>query len=358
MVRAASGRPPPRPRSERVSAPRCRSRRRSGASDSSTAAARARAGTRRRRHPREHARAQALLEAACGRPVHRLDQPELGSLRHDRHRVEQAAAAAREARRPREHRVADAAGMCSRSAASASVTKNGCRWSPVELLRVHAAGSASVATAACDSASSSTRVIASVGSSPSTTRSGCARRPAPRVGDDSSAATPSTRGREPHHVQRRLVGPLQVLEDDDAGGRLEFAQQRVGHVVRLRAALDALRQLSVDDARDVEQRPERARCEQRIAARPQDAGRGTEAVAEAAQQRGLADPRLAMDQDGAASGRGRHRSELVLQRESCSERSRSPAESSADEARIVCTRASSRALGASTTCSVRMMMLR
>ena len=69
-----------------------------------------------------------------------------------------------------------------------------------------------------------------------------------------------------HDVERRLVGPVEILQDDDRRAA-KRATQRPEHLAGGCAALGHLRQLAADLGGDVEQRPERSRREQRLARR-------------------------------------------------------------------------------------------
>jgi hypothetical protein len=102
---------------------------------------------------------------------------------------------------------------------------------------------------------------------------------------------------QPHDVERGLVGPVQVLDDEDRRGPArELAQQRIGHLVRPGVARRGLRQVAAGLLGHVEQRTQRARREERIARSPQDPRRLAVLVGEASGQRGLAGPRLARDE--------------------------------------------------------------
>ena len=101
-------------------------------------------------------------------------------------------------------------------------------------------------------------------------------------------------GEEPQHVERGLVRPVDVFEHHHGRRRrLELAHQRNRHLVRLRAALDPDAELAGRLAGHVEQRPEGAGCEQRIARCPENPHRTPDPLAELAQQRGFSDPGLA-----------------------------------------------------------------
>ena len=107
---------------------------------------------------------------------------------------------------------------------------------------------------------------------------------------------------EDQQVQGGLVGPVGVLDHRHhrpASG-VEQVQERAEQAVPGRLGGDKGRQLPAGLAGDVEQRAERARGPQRVAGPPEDAGVAALAVAEGADQRGLADPGLAADQHQAA----------------------------------------------------------
>jgi hypothetical protein len=101
-------------------------------------------------------------------------------------------------------------------------------------------------------------------------------------------------GEQAHNIQRRLVGPMCVLEDED--GRQVCAQlcpQRPDDFVGRRATDHKRLEPAPNALGDIEQGPERPRCEQRLACAPQHACPGSAVVAEPAQQRRLAHARVA-----------------------------------------------------------------
>ena len=120
--------------------------------------------------------------------------------------------------------------------------------------------------------------------------------------DDEAGRGPGLPAQQPHNVQCAFIGPVRVLHDDDeclAGLRAAFEERR-GDVVRSAPGAEggpseaALRALG-----DLEERPERARRGQRVAASPEDARARRQLVAEAPNQRRLADTRLAAHEDQA-----------------------------------------------------------
>ena len=79
------------------------------------------------------------------------------------------------------------------------------------------------------------------------------------------------------------------------------------------ARLDELRELAAGHARDVEQRSQRPRCEQRIARSPDDARRVPDRLAETTKEGGLARADLAADEHEPAAARLAHRRERLLE---------------------------------------------
>ena len=114
------------------------------------------------------------------------------------------------------------------------------------------------------------------------------------AGDEQRRDGRDAAAEQAQHVERRLVGPVHVLEHDDrrlAAGQL--AQQRRGDRVGGGAVGDGLRELAAGDRGDVGQRSERGQREERVAVAPEDPRRLRPALAEAAQEHGLADAGLA-----------------------------------------------------------------
>ena len=104
-------------------------------------------------------------------------------------------------------------------------------------------------------------------------------------------------------VERRVVGPVHVLEHQDGGSRrpLELLDQEVLDLVRRRAGGERLPEAGRDAAREVAERAQRTRDRQVVAGAEQDAGAVLEIVQKPPHQRRLADPRLAADPDGPPS---------------------------------------------------------
>src|SRR4029453_15520121 len=96
------------------------------------------------------------------------------------------------------------------------------------------------------------------------------------------------------HVERRLVCPLQILEHEDGRpARCELADQRRGNGLWLSAFVHDLKELAARLLRDIDERPQRRRREERIAGAPEKTGRVVLMGAEPSQEGRLADARLA-----------------------------------------------------------------
>ena len=193
-------------------------------------------------------------------------------------------------------------GMPAAPAASTSLTKNGLPpvW-PVQGHRVDATVGHERAHRLGGERESGTRRIARPPvRSPSTRRSGW-RAPSSVVAighHEQGRQLLDAPAEELHEVERRLVGPVQVLHDHH--GRAGLVPERVedrGEDGRARdLGVEQGAQRSRQRLGDVPQRSQRPRGEQGIARAPQHAGRVTVELGEALHERGLADARLAADQ--------------------------------------------------------------
>jgi hypothetical protein len=104
-------------------------------------------------------------------------------------------------------------------------------------------------------------------------------------------------GEQPQDVQGRLVGPVHVLENEHARDpRAQLLGQRRHHRVGHRATRHDRLQLAAGRLGDLQERPERARREERVAGAPEDPPRLAAPLAEPPQEGRLADPGLAADQ--------------------------------------------------------------
>jgi hypothetical protein len=101
-------------------------------------------------------------------------------------------------------------------------------------------------------------------------------------------------------VERGVVGPVHVLEHQHRRPRrsLELLDQQVVDLVRRRAGRQRVREAGRDAAREIAERPQRARDRQVVAGARENARAAVEIVQEAPHQGGLPDPGLAADADG------------------------------------------------------------
>jgi hypothetical protein len=106
------------------------------------------------------------------------------------------------------------------------------------------------------------------------------------------------------HVERRLVGPVEVLENENRTRPAQFVAQRRRNIVRVRSGP----RIAGDK---VEQWPQRARSEERLAHSPKNSALRLLGIAEPAHKRRLADSRLAVDEHEAAVPAGRFGERLV-----------------------------------------------
>ena len=108
---------------------------------------------------------------------------------------------------------------------------------------------------------------------------------------------------QPQHVERRLVRPVHVLDNDDRRrARPRQPEERGDH--RGRALIDRGLELAAGLLGDIEERPQRPRREQRVTAAPQHARRTARLRAECTNSRRLAHPGLPGDEHEPAAPRG------------------------------------------------------
>ena len=104
-------------------------------------------------------------------------------------------------------------------------------------------------------------------------------------------------GEEPNDVERALVGPVDVFQHDDRGRRPgELLDERVRKAVRVRTAANEVVERSADRPRDVDERSQRPRHEERVARSREHRRALRHLRAETPQESALADARLACDE--------------------------------------------------------------
>ena len=109
------------------------------------------------------------------------------------------------------------------------------------------------------------------------------------------------------HVERRLVRPVEILEDEHRLAALELLSQRVEHFVGTTPTLDDVVERPVRLACDVGEGVQGSWCEQRVAMSLEDARRMPEARGERAHEGRLSDPGLARDEHEPSRARSRLR---------------------------------------------------
>ena len=266
----------------------------------------------------DHPRGQALLEVRQIGGRQRLEQPHLGVRRHDGDRLEQAGAGAdRRARR---------ASTASRTVAGISPGARREHLGDVERIAVGAA----MQIDRIDPVrlgQLADRPLRERRDDDPRDRSRRAQLPEHQcervravelvvavAGQDERGHGLDLACQQAHHVERRLVGPVEVLEHENGGASAgQLADERAGDLVRPSVARDELLELAARQFGYVEQGAQRARREQRRAGAPEDPRRVAPLIAELPNQSGLADARLAPDEDHRPGPTGGDRVERVSQ---------------------------------------------
>ena len=207
-------------------------------------------------------------------------------------------------------------GISSPPVASTSVTKNGlpavwqysCSASAISR-------PASVATALNESGKSFSRQTPSARKlAQHNPQRMCAVKLVSVGGDEQRRETLDAPPEQPQNIECRLVGPMNILEHDNRRRPpARLVHQHSRNVGRPRAAVERAGELAACELRDVEQRSERTRREERVAASPQDTGRAAGRFTEPPQQRRLPDARLAADEHEAPARTTPHRPQALLE---------------------------------------------
>ena len=254
----------------------------------------------------EHPRRERLFERVDVLAGERLEQPQLRARWGDRHRVEQGARAAAQPGSPGKHRVAHRRRNCAVVAREHLGDEERIpAGQPVELDRVDLArrgqlgdgtlrerrhGQPLDLCACCELADHDPK------------RMGAVELVVAVGGDHEQRELPDPARQQPQRVERRLVRPVDVLEDDDR--RLTGCDQPEQRPDDLGGPAIERRLQLIGLLGDVEERPERPGREEGVAAAPQHA-RSAGRVAEATDGDGLADPGLARDEHEAPAARAR-----------------------------------------------------
>ncbi len=102
---------------------------------------------------------------------------------------------------------------------------------------------------------------------------------------------------QPDDIERRLIGPVHVLEHEDRRPTTELVGEHRGDLMRPGAAANELIELATRRVRDLEQGAERARRQQSVAGAPEDPRRTSTLVAETPQECCLAGPGFTANED-------------------------------------------------------------
>ena len=224
----------------------------------------------------EHTRRDALVEPRVDRAGERLDQPRLGVRRRDRNGVEHVSCAGREAPRSRENGVPHRRGDL-RSTRCENLSHEECVAGrrAVELVRVDPVrlGESSNCVRGegrkRHSAKGDGRCELTEHESQRVTR---VQLLLPIAQGDHGADRLDAAGDEADHVERRLVRPVDVLDHDDRRpAPAQLFDERRGHGVWDRVAAKEVAQSVARLGRDVVERAERLRRQERIAHPPEDA---------------------------------------------------------------------------------------
>ena len=120
---------------------------------------------------------------------------------------------------------------------------------------------------------------------------------------------------EPQDIEGRLVSAMHILEDEDRWRpRPQLAHERRGNLIRSRAGLHELLQLSARALGDVDEGPERTWSEQCITSAPQDSRAAGAVVAEASQERSLPHACFAAHEHDAPPRTALHRLQAFAER--------------------------------------------
>jgi hypothetical protein len=118
--------------------------------------------------------------------------------------------------------------------------------------------------------------------------------------DDEDGKRPDSSPEQPEDIERRLVGPVQILEDEHRAPGLQLLAESCEHLVGEGSGGDKLLEAATGICGHVGEWPERAWREQRVTCAREDSGVRS-SRAERADERGLADTRLAGDEDEPAA---------------------------------------------------------
>jgi hypothetical protein len=260
----------------------------------------------RARGGREHSGGEALLEPVDRVAGERCEEPELGLRGDDCDGVEQRACVRAQPRRAREHRVPDRGrNLVARRRERLGHEERVARRLAVQLVGVDP-------QRLCERRHGRGRQrrhgqTADLRSTRELTEHHSEGMPALELvvavrGQDERGHGRNPPREEPQDVERRLVRGVHVLDDEDRRrARLELANERCRDLVRPRSRPCELLQLAARVLGDVEERPEGTRCEERVARAPKEPDALRTELAEASDERSLADAGLSPDEQDASA---------------------------------------------------------
>ena len=254
----------------------------------------------------EHAGRQALVEVIDHAGGESLEQPELGMLRHDRGSFEERLGRKAQPCRTREHRVADrprdllgfrgkrlddeervpgrpAVELSGVDAVRLGKQDDGLRRERAQADAVHRSTRRELSEHH-PKRMATVELVVSIG------------------GEDERRNSLDLPGEQPQHVERRLVGPVHVFEDEHGGLPLQLTHEPCCDLIGSGSARQELRELAAGVLGDLEHRSQRPRGEERIASPPEDPHRASARVAESPHERALAHSSFAADEHDAPPG--------------------------------------------------------
>ena len=261
----------------------------------------------------QHARCEACLEMDEVIACERLEQPQLSAGRRDRDGVEQCARPRAQARRARQDRVAHGVGeRCASRGERLRDVERIAGGPPVQDVRVRPVRVRQFRHG-CER--ERLKGEARDGGRRQFTERDTQRMIALELGVATCDNDERRNGRHParqqaEQVERRLVGPVQVLEYDDSRlAEAQLVEERAEHGARARTSVDQRREVAARLDGHVDERPEGQRRLERFAGAGEHPCSVVESGAERLHEGRLADAGLAGDEDDAAAPCPRHRRE-------------------------------------------------
>ena len=267
---------------------------------------------------RDETRRQAVLDPVEAVPGDRVEEPGLGTRRHEGDRLEQVEGRAVEARTAREDGVSDCRGHPGVARGEDLGDEERIAFGrPVQLVRVDVVPQCELSDRVARQWWEREPIDGGRGREVAEQDLHRVRARQPVVaegGNHERRHVLDPPGEETQHVERRLVPPMEVLQHQD--GRL-LAQPRVKgteHIRRRGADAHELGELAVPFD-DVEERAEWARRREWVARADEDARPVVHRVAKSARERGLAGTRFARDEHHPAAPDARVAERLEQRRE-------------------------------------------